>query len=105
MEKPANDLQSIPCWKHTYEFRNVDGWSQNKPFLVSLQAYGFISNKPQNLPLPSEEVPFPQILSFWNSYREKLIKGLESKRNISWTGDGRFDSMGHSANNTEDCAF
>ena len=40
---------------------------------------------------------FPLILSFWNQYTENLKIQLKSAVNIAWSGDGRFDSMGHSA--------
>ena len=39
----------------------------------------------------------PAILKHWESYREGLLNKVKLMDNLSWCGDGRFDSMGHSA--------
>ena len=39
---------------------------------------------------------FPTILHYWESYPAKLVDKLK-KLKVVWTGDGRLDSMGHSA--------
>ena len=39
---------------------------------------------------------FPSIWSYWESYQERLTQDLRGKE-LVWSGDGRFDSMGHSA--------
>ncbi len=40
---------------------------------------------------------FPAILQHWETYQSALISKIKSLQNITWAGDGRFDSMGHSA--------
>lgn len=40
---------------------------------------------------------FPTILHHWESYRTKLLEKLKHLKDVVWCGDGRFDSMGHSA--------
>ena len=40
---------------------------------------------------------FPTILKYWEIYRDELVRKLEKTKDVVWTGDGRFDSMGHSA--------
>jgi solute carrier family 8 (sodium/calcium exchanger) len=40
---------------------------------------------------------FPTILNHWESYQAKLIESLRTITDTVWCGDGRFDSMGHSA--------
>lgn len=40
---------------------------------------------------------FPAILHHWESYQLALISSLIANKNLVWSGDGRFDSMGHSA--------
>lgn len=40
---------------------------------------------------------FPLIIKYWNSCREKLVIQLKGMKDLVWCGDGRFDSMGHSA--------
>ena len=40
---------------------------------------------------------FPIILNYWEQYRASLVAKLKNMSNVVWSGDGRFDSMGHSA--------
>jgi len=40
---------------------------------------------------------FPAVLYYWESYREKLLNKIREIKEAVWCGDGRFDSMGHSA--------
>ena len=40
---------------------------------------------------------FPTILHHWETYRANLIGQLKKSKDVVWSGDGRFDSMGHSA--------
>ena len=40
---------------------------------------------------------FPTILHHWESYRSGLISTLMDMTDVVWSGDGRFDSMVHSA--------
>ena len=39
----------------------------------------------------------PVVIKHWETYREKLIEKAKGITNASWCGDGRYDSMGHSA--------
>lgn len=40
---------------------------------------------------------FPTVLHHWESYRAGLVNLLKNTKDVVWSGDGRFDSMGHSA--------
>lgn len=40
---------------------------------------------------------FPALLHYWESYRTKMVDQLRSVKEPTWSGDGRYDSMGHSA--------
>lgn len=40
---------------------------------------------------------FPAVLHHWDQYRANLIQQLKGLKELTWSGDGRFDSMGHSA--------
>ena len=40
---------------------------------------------------------FPAILNYWEKYRSALVNEIKAKNEAVWCGDGRFDSMGHSA--------
>lgn len=39
----------------------------------------------------------PVVLSYWESYRSTLLNQVKDMKNVVWSGDGRYDSMGHSA--------
>ena len=45
---------------------------------------------------------FPSILRHWQTYQAKLMEVARSTYNLTWSGDGRFDSMGHS---TKFCVY
>ena len=40
---------------------------------------------------------FPVILHHWETYRSNLVSKIKQLKDVEWTGDGRFDSVGHSA--------
>ena len=40
---------------------------------------------------------FPLILQYWEKSRTVLVNQLKGIKDSIWAGDGRFDSMGHSA--------
>ena len=41
---------------------------------------------------------FPSILGRWKTYQRDMYQEIkEVEGDIEWSGDGRFDSMGHSA--------
>lgn len=40
---------------------------------------------------------FPVILKHWETYTAALVGRVKVLQDVSWCGDGRFDSMGHSA--------
>ena len=39
----------------------------------------------------------PSILQYWGNYQANLVQSLKFVKDSVWSGDGRFDSMGHSA--------
>ena len=44
-----------------------------------------------------KEFLFPSVLLHWERYRSSLINKISGLKDIEWSGDGRFDSMGHNA--------
>lgn len=40
---------------------------------------------------------FPAVLHFWERYQAALIAQIRNLKDVVWSGDGRYDSMGHSA--------
>ena len=47
--------------------------------------------------LHQKKFVFPAILQHWETYRANMIEQLKRSKDVAWSGDGRFDSMGHSA--------
>lgn len=47
--------------------------------------------------LHQKKFVFPAILQHWETYSANLIEQLRKSKDVVWSGDGRFDSMGHSA--------
>ncbi|CAH3169104.1 unnamed protein product [Pocillopora meandrina] len=39
----------------------------------------------------------PAVLLYWERYQANLIESIKKIKNVAWSGDGRFDSLGHSA--------
>ena len=44
-----------------------------------------------------DKLLFPVVLSYWESYRSTLLNQVKDMKDVVWSGDGRYDSMGHSA--------
>ena len=44
-----------------------------------------------------DKLLFPVVLSYWESYRSTLLSQMKDMKDVVFSGDGRFDSMGHSA--------
>ena len=40
---------------------------------------------------------FPSVLLQWEKHRSSLIEEIKNVKDAQWSGDGRFDSMGHNA--------
>lgn len=98
MEKPTFYTGQISSRKHFVELCDIDGWCFNQQGSSGLSAFWFGSLLTEDLLLPStHQFLLPSILHYWESYQAKLIQSLKSVKDSVWSGDGRFDSMGHSA--------
>ena len=40
---------------------------------------------------------FPSVLLQWKKYSQQMTEQLKNVKDTMWSGDGRFDSMGHNA--------
>ena len=72
------------------------GASVSKVMLV-FKHMGLCSTTCRTFFLHQKRFLFPAILYHWEVYREGLISKVKGMKDIVWSGDGRFDSMGHSA--------
>ena len=75
----------------------IDGRGIYQQSLAGLQAHGAISLFCKDLFLPSKELLFPVVINYWERYQADLLSKLKAMKDVVWSGDGRFDSMGHSA--------
>ena len=71
------------------------GASINKVLLV-LQHMGVLVYHFPTYYYHQRQLLIPSIVSFWRKYQEKLLNSLNG-REVVIAGDGRHDSMGHSA--------
>ena len=40
---------------------------------------------------------FPAVIHHWECYQTELLNKVKDLKDVVWAGDGRYDSMGHSA--------
>lgn len=40
---------------------------------------------------------FPAVIHHWKSFQTDLVNKVKDLKDVLWAGDGRYDSMGHSA--------
>ena len=85
MEEPATCFGKVPCREHSTEFWNINGRCICEPCAVGFKAYGFGSVLPKNILFAPKKV-----LVSCSPVLLDQLKGIPR-------GDGRFDSMGHSA--------
>lgn len=74
----------------------MSGISISKTLLL-FKHMGLCSVSARTYFLHQRKFLFPSILHHWEQYRAALLERLKTVKNITWSGDGRFDSMGHSA--------
>ena len=74
----------------------VSGVSISKVFLL-FKHLGLCTITSRANYLHQNKFLFPSVIMHWEKYENTLIEKLKKVKNASWSGDGRFDSMGHSA--------
>lgn len=96
MELPRILLSSL-LWCNTtciVKFCHTDGWGSYQQSVTGVQAYRLVSF----LFYHQRNFIFSAVISFWEKYQAELISKLKELKNVVWSGDGHFDSVGHSAN-------
>ena len=77
---------------------NIDGWCFDQQGSSGVfRHFGLAAYSPRTFFYHQRKFLLPSILHYWESYQAKLIQSLKSVKDSVWSGDGRFDSMGHSA--------
>jgi len=71
------------------------GASTGKVLLI-FKHMGLSASSERTFFLHQKNFLFPVVISYWERYQEKLISQIKALKNVEWSGEGRFDSMGHS---------
>ena len=72
------------------------GASVSKILLV-FKHMGMCATRSRTFFIHQSQLIIPAILHHWEVYRNGLVQKVKAMEDIVWSGDGRFDSMGHSA--------
>ncbi len=72
------------------------GASISKVLLV-LRHMGLAVHSARQYHVHQRRFLLPSVFHYWKSYRKALLDKVRGMKEAVWSGDGRFDSMGHSA--------
>ena len=72
------------------------GASISKILLV-FKNFGLSVFTARTLFLNQKNFLFPAVLNYWEGYQAALLQKIKDLKDVVWSGDGRFDSMGHRA--------
>ena len=99
MEKPATYMfKKNPMGNMLLSFSILtSGVSISKAFLM-FRHLGLQAISPCTYFLHQRNFLLPSVLLYWESYQNALLEKIKSlKSAVEWSGDGRFNSMGHNA--------
>ena len=97
MEKPTFILGRYPAGNILLSFATLMAGASISKVLLVFRYFGLAAYSPRTFFYHQRKFLLPSILHYWESYQAKLIQSLKSVKDGVWSGDGRFDSMGHSA--------
>ena len=84
-----------PCFQCTHSAEPGAGASASKVLLV-FKHIGLLCFREGQYYYHQRHIVLPTIVKFWRQYRANIINSLNGKE-VVLAGDGRHDSMGHSA--------
>ena len=70
---------------------------QISQILLAFKHMGLSAISPRTYFYHQSKLLFPSVIMQWKKYQSDLIKRLQNLNDVTWSGDGRFDSMGHNA--------
>ena len=97
MEKPTFYTGQISRGNILLSFATLMAGASISKVLLVFRHFGLPAYSPRTFFYHQRKFILPSILHYWESYQAKLIQSLKSVKDSVWSGDGRFDSMGHSA--------
>ena len=65
--------------------------------LLAFKHMGLRAISPRTFFYQQRKFLFPSSLMQWRKYQAKFFEDLKKNDNVEWSGDGRFDAMGHNA--------
>ncbi|XP_065068028.1 uncharacterized protein LOC135693461 isoform X1 [Rhopilema esculentum] len=90
-------LGQIPAGNILLSFATLAAGASISKVLLILRHMGVCCYTARTLFKHQKKFLFPTILSYWDNYRENMLAALRPMKHLIWSGDGRFDSMGHNA--------
>ena len=96
MDQPTINAWEVPSRKFAAKFFHSVFWSINKKDLTCLRHMGaHVYHYPTHF-FRQRHLLVPSIVKYWRGYQADLLAKLAGKEMVI-AGDGRHDSMGHSA--------
>lgn len=89
-------LGKFPAGNVLFSFAVLMAGASISKVLLFCRHMGLLAISIRTFFVHQKNLLFPSILHHWETYRIQLLNSLKSTDDV-WSGDGRFDSMGHSA--------
>ena len=90
-------LGQIPAGNILLSFATLTAGASISKVLLLFQHMGVCCYHARTFFKHQKKFLFPTIIRCWDQSRENMLATLRNMNNLSWSGDGRFDSMGHNA--------
>ena len=96
MDQPTINAWKVPSRKFAGKFFHSVSWSIDKKDLTCLRHMGALVYHYRTYFFHQRHLLVPSIVKYWRGYQAYLLEKLAGKEMVI-AGDGRHDSMGHSA--------
>ena len=78
-------------------FAVLMGGASISKILLVFRHMGVVVHSARSFFARQKKFLFPSVFYYWDTYRRALVDKTKAMKDVVWSGDGRFDSMGHSA--------
>lgn len=90
-------LGRFPAGNVLFSFSVLMAGASISKILLAMKHFGLSVISARTFCYHQQRFLFPVILRHWEEQQRRLLSTLSSIKDSVWAGDGRFDSMGHSA--------
>ena len=98
MKESVIYTREISSWKCSSQFSCLNGLCPHKSeVLLVVKHMGLGVYESRTFFYHQSRFLFPIILKYWETYLVSLVTKIKAMKDAVWSGDGRFDSIGHSA--------